>query len=270
MQDKRVCIPVCPKARIALPHLGAPSVEGHVASWAGQQQEEDEPQWGWQRGRCPQLQSREGQGVELAVGLALSSCLALSIYHAKTISLFPQREKCGKAKKSKRLMEIRRVTLPAANHTTLYSSASPIVSPPSACLWVAGREAERDPIASRGLGWGAVGRTQDCLEAMTLGVLGARREWVNSSSCSKPLPRWTAQPWGPFPQNTGTISALWEGSWAGTGHWALGRWVNMPDNSVTQLPRGILKLNPGTAQGCKEHCLYDPCHAFPGTQVLDT
>lgn len=133
------------------------------------------------------------------MGLALSSCLALSIYHAKTISLFPQREKCGKAKKSKRLMEIRRGTLPAANHTTLYSSASPIVSPPSACLWVAGRGAERDPTASRGLGWGAVGRTQDCLEAMTLGVLGAGREWVNSSSCSEPSAQVDCPALGPLP-----------------------------------------------------------------------
>ena len=106
-------------------------------------------------GGCPQLQSREGQGVELAVGLALSSCLALSIYHAKTISLFPQREKCGKAKKSKRLMEIRRGTLPAANHTTLYSSASPIVSPPSACLWVAGGALRGIPLHQEA--WGGVG-----------------------------------------------------------------------------------------------------------------
>ena len=49
-----------------------------------------------------------------------------------------------------------------------------------------GREgAERDPIASRGLVEGGAGRTQDYLEAMNLGVLGARGEWVISSpSCS--------------------------------------------------------------------------------------
>lgn len=106
-------------------------------------------------GACPQLQSREGQAVELAVGLARSSCLALSIYHAKTLCLFPQREKCGKAKKSKRLMEIRRGTLPAANHATLYSSASPIVSPPSACSGWQGGGLRGIPLPQEA--WGGVG-----------------------------------------------------------------------------------------------------------------
>lgn len=101
-----------------------------------------------------------------------------------------------------RLMEIRR-TLPAAIHATLYSSASPIVSPPSACS--GGREGglRGIPLPQEAWGGGGVGRTQDCLEAMTLGVLGAGRgvgEFI--FSCAQPSARWTAQALGPFPLRT--------------------------------------------------------------------
>lgn len=88
MQEKKVCIPVCPKPRtVPLGTLGA-----------GPLREEDEPGWLAEGASSPQGASGQGAGRgsvrSWELGFALSSCLALSIYHAKTISLFPQREKC--------------------------------------------------------------------------------------------------------------------------------------------------------------------------------
>lgn len=74
---------------------------------------------------------------------------------------------CGQAKKSNCLMKIRRGTFPAANPASLDSSASPIATPSSPCLWGAAR------VLSRLEGVGEEERTLELTSFVTSDKLSA-------------------------------------------------------------------------------------------------
>lgn len=63
------------------------------------------------------------------LGFASSRCLALSVYHATTISLFPQREKCVARRRNLNALWKLGGHTAGPNHATLYSSAFLTVSP---------------------------------------------------------------------------------------------------------------------------------------------
>lgn len=148
------------------------------------------------------------------LGLAFSSCLALSTCHAKTIYLFPQRKMCGQTKKPNHLWKSGEGhCLPLTQPLCIPLPLSPIASPSSPCLWMAARilsrlegvgKEERTPeltcfvtsdklSALSGLPFNMRGHIafrrpegqsswlfRSC-EPGSPGILGAKREWVFSS-----------------------------------------------------------------------------------------
>lgn len=99
---KRACTPVCPKPRTVRPlPLGSftwPEGQGCCRMRMSRD--------GWWKAIQPSAfwpgplgasdrGAGRGWGQSWELGLVLSSCLALSTYHAKAIPLLPRREKCG-------------------------------------------------------------------------------------------------------------------------------------------------------------------------------